>query len=94
MNFKITVSAVSTAFLISGLSIPLNLSSLRADDKNPPPKQKVMILATGGTIAGKQASQSDYGYTSGAFNIDDLINAVPGIKDLAQISGEQVCEYR
>jgi len=49
-----------------------------------------MIIATGGTIAGKQAAPGEYGYTSGAFKVEDLINAVPGVRDLANISGEQV----
>src|SRR3954468_4889960 len=56
----------------------------------PARKPKVMIIATGGTIAGKQAAPGDYGYTSGAFKVEDLINAVPGVKDLADISGEQI----
>jgi L-asparaginase len=53
-------------------------------------KPRIKILATGGTIAGAQASQSEYGYKSGSFNVQDLINAVPQMKDLADISGEQI----
>jgi L-asparaginase len=53
-------------------------------------KPKVVILATGGTIAGAQASTTDAGYRSGAFSVDDLIRAVPKLADLADISGEQV----
>lgn len=53
-------------------------------------KPKIKILATGGTIAGAQASQSEYGYKAGAFNVEDLINAVPQARDLADITGEQV----
>jgi L-asparaginase len=53
-------------------------------------KPKIMILATGGTIAGAQASTSEAGYKSGSFSVDDLIKAVPQLKDLADISGEQV----
>jgi L-asparaginase len=53
-------------------------------------KPKVMILATGGTIAGAQASTTEAGYKSGSFSVDDLIKAVPQLKDLADISGEQV----
>jgi len=53
-------------------------------------KPKIMILATGGTIAGAQASASDPGYKSGTFSVDDLIKAVPKLKDLADISGEQI----
>src|SRR5436190_12399182 len=51
---------------------------------------KIKILATGGTIAGAQASQSEAGYTSGKFSVQDLIRAVPQLKDVADISGEQV----
>ena len=51
---------------------------------------KIKVLATGGTIAGAQASKSDVGYKSGSFSVDDLIKAVPQLEKLAQLSGEQV----
>ena len=51
---------------------------------------RVRVLATGGTIAGAQASSTDYGYKSGAYDVNTLINAVPNLGKLAQISGEQV----
>jgi len=50
---------------------------------------KIKVLATGGTIAGAQASQSDAGYKSGTFSVNDLINAVPQLKNVAELSGEQ-----
>ena len=53
-------------------------------------KPKIKVLATGGTIAGAQASTSEVGYKSGTFSVDDLIKAVPTLKDLADLSGEQV----
>jgi L-asparaginase len=53
-------------------------------------KPKIKILATGGTIAGAQSSASDIGYKSGTFSVDDLIAAVPPLKDLAELTGEQV----
>ena len=53
-------------------------------------KPKIVILATGGTIAGAQANTSQVGYTSGSFSVDALINAVPQLKDIADLSGEQV----
>ena len=53
-------------------------------------KPDIVILATGGTIAGSAASQTQAGYTSGQVGVDVLINAVPQIKELADISGEQV----
>jgi L-asparaginase len=53
-------------------------------------KPRVVVLATGGTIAGAQASQQEYGYKSGAFDIQQLIDAVPTMKELATLTGEQV----
>ena len=53
-------------------------------------KPAIKILATGGTIAGAQASAQSYGYKSGSFSVDDLIGAVPQLKEIATLSGEQV----
>jgi L-asparaginase len=50
----------------------------------------VVILATGGTIAGSAASGTQAGYTSGQVGIETMIAAVPGIEDLANVTGEQV----
>ena len=53
-------------------------------------KPSVVILATGGTIAGAADTGTQAGYTSGAVTIDAMVAAVPGIHDLATIKGEQV----
>jgi len=53
-------------------------------------KPNVVILATGGTIAGAAASGTQAGYKSGAVTIDAMLAAVPGINDLATIKGEQI----
>jgi L-asparaginase len=51
-------------------------------------QRNVMILATGGTIAG--AGAGGHGYTSGQFKVEDLISAVPNLDKLANLRGEQV----
>jgi L-asparaginase len=53
-------------------------------------KANVVILATGGTIAGAAGSGVQAGYTSGQVTIDAMVNAVPDITKLANIKGEQV----
>ena len=53
-------------------------------------KKNVVILATGGTIAGAAASGTQSAYTSGAVTIDAMLKAVPGIEKLANIKGEQI----
>src|SRR5271154_143841 len=50
----------------------------------------VVILATGGTIAGAASTGTQAAYTSGAVTIDAMLAAVPGIRDLANIKGEQI----
>jgi L-asparaginase len=52
--------------------------------------KNIMILATGGTIAGAAASGTQSSYTSGSVGIDTMVKAVPGIEKLATIKGEQI----
>src|SRR5262249_29783940 len=53
-------------------------------------KPNVVILATGGTIAGAAATGTQASYSSGAVTIDAMLAAVPGIKDMANVKGEQI----
>jgi L-asparaginase len=55
-----------------------------------PPLPHVRVLATGGTIAGAQSDPNQAGYKAGSFSVEDLIKAVPQMKELAELSGEQV----
>lgn len=51
----------------------------------------IEILATGGTIAGTAASDTQMtGYKAGALGIDTLLQAVPAIHDIAVVHGEQI----
>jgi L-asparaginase len=68
------------------LAVALAASGLAAADALP----RIKVLATGGTIAGAQASATDYGYKSGAYDVNSLLSAVPNLDKLAAISGEQV----
>jgi L-asparaginase len=58
-----------------------------AQEKKRP---NIVVLATGGTIAGAAATGTQAAYTSGAVTIDTMLAAVPGIRDLANIKGEQI----
>jgi len=73
---KITFLVLLLTVIISGYS----------QNKDLP---NVVILATGGTIAGSAESATQAGYTSGKVGIEAMIDAVPGIRDLANITGEQ-----
>lgn len=59
----------------------------------PDKKPNVKILATGGTIAGSGASTTTtIGYTAAVFPVDALINNVPELKTVANVSGEQIAQ--
>jgi L-asparaginase len=72
------------------LSILLIIASLPFAASAQTRKPNIVILATGGTIAGAAATGTQSGYTSGAVTIDAMIAAVPGIEKLASIKGEQI----
>ena len=53
-------------------------------------KPKIRIIATGGTIAGVSSTSASSAYTAGQVGIQTLIDAVPQMLYLADISGEQL----
>ena len=53
--------------------------------------KNIVILATGGTIAGAGEQGKDIGYKSGSIEAQTLIDAVPELKHVANIFVEQVC---
>ncbi|MDG2955091.1 L-asparaginase 2 [Bisgaard Taxon 10/6] len=69
------------------LATLLALSAFSASAAELP---NLTVLATGGTIAGSGESEVSSAYQAGQLNIDTLLNAVPEIKTLANVKGEQV----
>ena len=51
---------------------------------------RVIILATGGTMAGKGSSPDRAAYESGKILISDLLVAIPSINKLVDVQGEQI----
>ena len=50
----------------------------------------VTILATGGTIAGGGESATKSNYQAGQLGVEALVNAVPQLKEVANVQGEQI----
>lgn len=78
-TFQKTLSASVVALWFSGAAFAADLPN-------------ITILATGGTIAGASTTNSatDSSYTAGKVGVDALIAAVPEMKSVADVSGEQV----
>jgi L-asparaginase len=81
---------VPAMLLCSSLFLPL--SQAHAQTAAAPAKlPNVVILATGGTIAGTGAtSTTTVGYTAAKIGVEALIDAVPEMKKVANVRGEQV----
>lgn len=78
--------AVAPVFALS-----LAWSGYAAEAADPGHLPNITILATGGTIAGTGAnSTATVGYTAAKVGVEALIEAVPEIKKVANIKGEQV----
>ena len=76
--FLMVVSASDSAFAQDG------------DGKDTLHLPHIVVLATGGTIAGAAASDVTAGYTSGQVGVEQLLAAVPQAKKLARLTGEQI----
>lgn len=56
-------------------------------------KKHIVILGTGGTIAGTADSDTDtLGYTSAVLGIEELIHHIPALQTVACVSGEQLAQ--
>ncbi|MDR0805583.1 MAG: L-asparaginase 2 [Enterobacteriaceae bacterium] len=50
----------------------------------------ITVLATGGTIAGGGVSETQSNYVAGQFGVEHLVDAIPQLKNIADIKGEQI----
>ena len=74
---RFRISFLMTAFLLSAFTLFAQ-------------KPNIHILATGGTIAGTGASATQTNYTAGQVAIGTLLDAVPELKNIANVIGEQI----
>ena len=81
------VMSTTTRWVTSvGVAIAIAAPMVGAQSRKP----RVVIVATGGTIAGAAESTTAAGYKSGAVAVDVLIAAVPQMKSFADVTGVQV----
>ena len=73
--------------ILAGLALAASATLAAAQGAKP----NVVILATGGTIAGAGAtSANSASYAAAKVPVDKLIAGVPELKDVANVTGEQV----
>ena len=84
------IVSLTLVLLVALLAAPGALAQAAAAPAAKPALAHVVILATGGTIAGVQPKEGEPGYKSGSLSIDALIKGAPGIEKLAKLDGEQI----
>lgn len=88
MHLRSVKSILLALILFSSLNV--FSATVAQEISDPADLPNIVILGTGGTIAGTAATAtSTINYTS-TLNVDDLIAAAPGIEELADLTGEQV----
>jgi L-asparaginase len=77
---------ILTALVTVHMVAPLPRTVLSAQATLP----RIVVLATGGTIAGAAGSDVQAAYTSGQVGVEQLLAAVPQAKKVATLRGEQI----
>lgn len=86
---KHCLSALAPALLALGLLLSPTLHAAEAE--TAPPRPRVTLLATGGTIAGAGASAANSAtYQAAKVPVEQLLAGVPQLSELAEVRGEQV----
>src|SRR4051812_16786052 len=86
----ITVHRGSKSLLVIAAVLAIQVTASGAQAPAGSQLPTVVVLATGGTIAGAAASDVQAGYTSGQVGVEQLLAAVPQAKKLAVLKGEQI----
>lgn len=80
--------SVKPLFALTALALSLGFANAYAD--NLP---HVVVMATGGTIAGTGSSSTvTVGYQAAKLGVDQMIEAVPELQKVAHVTGEQVAQ--
>ena len=83
--------SVLAAGLALALAAGVFAGSARAQTA-PAAPARILLLATGGTIAGQASARAGNAYDSGKVSGANLAAAVPGLDKVAQITAEQICQ--
>lgn len=80
----------SRSFFLPIVAVLLLAALPAAGQAGQAPLPNIVVLATGGTIAGAAASDVQAGYTSGQVGVEQLLAAVPQARKIASLRGEQI----
>ena len=85
--------SVAAAFVVAFVGLLASACIAPAEAQQPsvaPGLPRIIVLATGGTIAGQASNRAAIGYDAGKVSGAALVAAVPGLDKIAVISAEQI----
>ena len=77
--------------LMLALSFVSSMAEEASETGVPESEGRIVVLATGGTIAGVGEAGKTTGYKAGSLTAEELLMAVPELADVAPIEAIQVC---
>ncbi len=86
-----TIAVTATTLPLSAYAADVSSYSISKPDNPNPSLKNVVVIATGGTIAGSGASGKTTNYTAGVYDVKALTDSVEGLDKIANIMGVQVC---
>jgi L-asparaginase len=91
---KSRISILSIPVITLALSFMINVAAHAAEvgkDAGPATNlPRILVLATGGTIAGQADPRASGAYKSGQITGEQLVQSVPGLDKMAKLSAEQI----
>src|SRR5215470_16944178 len=84
---SIPVSAFALSFMMHVAAHAAEVGKDTGPASNLP---RILVLATGGTIAGQADPRASGAYKSGQITGEQLIQSVPGLDKMAKLSAEQI----
>jgi L-asparaginase len=88
------ISMLSIPVITLALSFMINVAAHTAEvgkDTGPASNlPRILVLATGGTIAGQADPRATGAYKSGQITGEQLVQSVPGLDKMAKLSAEQI----
>lgn len=80
------------SLLVAGaFALPLFAAVPAAQAQSAPAKPRIVVIGTGGTIAGAgKSSANTSSYATASVKVDDLVKNLPELADIAQVRSEQI----
>jgi L-asparaginase len=86
----LSVPLISLAASSFPINMPAHAAETGKDAAAATNLPRILVLATGGTIAGQADPRASGAYKSGQITGEQLVQAVPGLDKLASVNAEQI----